>query len=121
MGVVPNLERRDYMQSLAQMNIPSDVKKDIEAIVDALLEKFLPNINRIILFGSYAVGNYQPDSDIDIAVVLNELPDIKQRRLYSQAVSIEKEVDLIFCSNEQLLSNAFVYKRINERGVVLYE
>jgi len=35
---------------------------------------------RIILFGSYAKGNYQEDSDIDIAVVLkdyNNLIDIQ--------------------------------------------
>ena len=30
---------------------------------------------KIILFGSYAKGNYHEDSDIDIAVVLDNIPE----------------------------------------------
>jgi predicted nucleotidyltransferase len=32
-------------------------------------------VNRVILFGSYAKGNPHPDSDIDLAIILKELPD----------------------------------------------
>lgn len=109
------------MTVIDDLKIPIDVKNDIETIINILLRKFEINIEKIILFGSYATGKYQPDSDIDIAVVLKKLPDIKQRRLYSQAVDIERDVDVIFCLNVQLESNDFVYKRINEQGVVLYE
>jgi len=30
-------------------------------------------VDKIILFGSYAKGNYQSDSDIDVAVVVNSV------------------------------------------------
>ncbi|MDR1706157.1 MAG: nucleotidyltransferase domain-containing protein [Clostridiales bacterium] len=104
-----------------ELNVPSDVKNDIDTVVSALLEKFPDNIGKIILFGSYATGKYQPGSDIDIAVVLNELPDAKERRHYKHAVDIERELDLLFCTREQLERNMFVHKWINEQGVVLYE
>ena len=109
-------------KSIEKLEIPIDVKRDIEIVVNILLEKFIDNISKIILFGSYATGKYQPDSDIDISVVLNELPE-KKRRIYKQAIDreMDREIDLLFCSKEQLLSNNFVYNRINEQGIVLYE
>ncbi len=39
-----------------------------------LLQKKYP-VKRMFLFGSYARGNQNPDSDIDLAIILNELPD----------------------------------------------
>ncbi len=108
-------------RKIAELAIPTGAKDDIAFVVDTLLQKFAPNISKVILFGSYATGRYQPDSDIDIAVALNELPGIKERRLYKQAVNLERDIDLVFCSKEQLASNAFVYRHINESGVVLYE
>ena len=109
------------MADLNQYDIPSDVIYDIERTVDILLGKYEANINRIFLFGSYATGKYQPDSDIDIAVVLNELPPLKERLLYKQAVELERDVDLLFCTAVQLAEDVLVYKRINEQGMVLYE
>ena len=76
---------------------------------------------KIILYGGYAKNSYQPDSDIDIAVVLNMLPDYKQRRAYTQSIDLEREVDFLFCSRTQLHSDIMVYKSINKEGVVLYE
>ena len=103
------------------LNIPQDVKNDILTVADTLLEKFSSNISKIILFGSYATCKYQPDSDIDLAVVLNQMPDIKDRRLYKQAIDMEREIDLLFCTKEQLASDALVYKWVNQEGVVVYE
>ncbi len=109
------------MLSITDLDIPLDVKNDIRMVVNTLLEKFSFNINKTILFGSFAIEKYQPDSDIDIMVALNVLPDIKQRRLYKQAVDIDRDIDLLFCTKEQLVSNVFAYRHINEKGVVLYE
>jgi uncharacterized protein len=32
-------------------------------------------VKRMFLFGSYARGNQHTDSDIDLAIIMNELPD----------------------------------------------
>jgi predicted nucleotidyltransferase len=42
--------------------------KDIQALADRIVEQFNPE--RIILFGSYAIGTAGPDSDVDLLVVL---------------------------------------------------
>lgn len=109
------------IRSVIELDIPVEVKSDIEMIINTLLRKFSHNINKILLFGSYATGTYQPDSDIDIVTVLNEFPDIRQRRMYKQAVDIDRDVDLIFCSKEQFSSGISIYRHINEKGVILYE
>ncbi|MHC4442246.1 MAG: nucleotidyltransferase domain-containing protein [Planctomycetota bacterium] len=42
--------------------------KDIQALADSIAKQFNPE--RIILFGSYATGSADPDSDVDLLVVL---------------------------------------------------
>ena len=43
-------------------------RKDIEELTDRIVSLFHPE--RIILFGSYAYGNPQPDSDVDLLVLI---------------------------------------------------
>lgn len=51
--------------------------KTIEKIVEEYSEKVLKayDVRYIILFGSYQKGNFHEDSDIDIAVVVDEFGD----------------------------------------------
>ncbi len=39
-----------------------------------LLQRKYP-VTKMFLYGSYARGNHHPDSDIDLAIILNEMPD----------------------------------------------
>ena len=52
-----------------------DQKKAIEIVNQYLIylrkQKF--NIQRAYIFGSYAKGNYHPESDIDLAIVLKDV------------------------------------------------
>ena len=102
--------------------LPADIKADIELAVNALHNELGENILKIILFGSCAKGTYQPDSDIDLAVVLADMSDPKKLLRCKRIIELDRrEVDFLFCSEDQLVSNKFVYKWINEHGVVLYE
>ena len=49
----------------------SEITPIIERYIERILERFSPL--QIILFGSYAKGCANLDSDIDIAVVVNEI------------------------------------------------
>ncbi|MCX6245854.1 MAG: nucleotidyltransferase domain-containing protein [Bacteroidetes bacterium] len=40
-----------------------------------LLQEKNYQVKRMFLYGSYARGNQNPDSDIDLAIILNDLPD----------------------------------------------
>ena len=69
------------------------------------------NPYKIILFGSYANGNFTKDSDIDILVVLNkdEVPKTFKEKMYNKVLvrnmilSLSKEVpiDLLVYSKKE--------------------
>ena len=40
------------------------------------LKKSMPGIKKVFLFGSYAKGTFGEDSDMDIAIVFEKVPDI---------------------------------------------
>lgn len=56
---------------------PTDIKQQIDEISRRIIENINPE--KIILFGSYAKGNYNEDSDLDLIIVKeSDLP--KQKR-----------------------------------------
>lgn len=54
-----------------------DQKRAPDAVVKYadFLKKKLPGVKKVILFGSHAKGTSGKDSDMDIAVVFDKLPD----------------------------------------------
>ncbi|MBI3760865.1 MAG: nucleotidyltransferase domain-containing protein [Chloroflexi bacterium] len=97
----------------------------IQAIADRIAEKFKPD--KIILFGSYAYGDPQPWSDVDLLVVMETtLTPNKQRRAISRALAPKPfPMDVVIRSSRELeeripLGDWFL-KEIVERGKVLYE
>lgn len=46
------------------------IKKAIDLFLTRLPEALLPPISRVLLYGSYARGDFRADSDVDLAVVL---------------------------------------------------
>ena len=108
--------------NLLELNLPDNFKNDVAEATDILLSKYGGQIKKVILFGSFATGEYQPDSDIDLCIVLDELPPKKERMSYKHAVQLDnREVDLLYCTKDQLDSNILVYRWINEEGIVIYE
>lgn len=63
-----------------------DYRPLIPRMVETIVEKFHPL--KVILFGSYARGDFGPDSDVDFMVVLpeSEIPDENARE--------ERDLDL---------------------------
>ena len=104
-------------------NFPEIIKNDISGIVENFSHsQFSDNIKKIILFGSFANQKYQPDSDIDIAVVVKNKPEKNQLADYYLITdNIRRDTDLLFCTEEQLLSGKYVYSEIQREGVIIYE
>ena len=102
---------------------PKIIKDDIKSLVGSFVgSRFSSNIKKIILFGSFANGNHQPDSDMDIAVVVGSKPEKEQlAEYYLIADNIKRDADLLFCTEEQLLSGKYVYSEILREGIVVYE
>ena len=103
--------------------LPEIIQNDIDNIIENFSHsQFADNIKKIILFGSFANKKYQPDSDIDIAVVVKNKPEKKQLADYYLVTdNIQRSTDLLFCTEEQLLSGKYVYAEILREGVIVYE
>jgi predicted nucleotidyltransferase len=102
---------------------PEIIKDDIDDIIKSFLKSdFADNVKKIILFGSFANNKYQPDSDIDIAVVVKRKPEKSQMSDYYLITdNIQRNTDLLFCTEDQLLSGRYVYSEILREGVTVYE
>jgi len=105
---------------------------DIESIKVEIVERLkLLNPNKIILFGSYAYGTPNKDSDIDLFLLKDDLK-IEDTRHYERE-AIKRLMDLIFkyqigfdvlSSPTKYIENRedYFYKiDILEKGKVLYE
>jgi len=77
-------------------------------------------VDKIVLFGSRARGDYSPVSDYDIAIFENHLSTLDKARLRDQVDEIEtlKKIDIIFVQEnftDELMES------IKRDGVILYE
>ncbi len=101
------------------VQIPAKIKSIINSYLRALDSNSIP-IKEAILFGSYARGNYQEWSDIDIALVSdifegNRINDKDKIRKVTLSISCEIEVTP-FSPEDFTLQNPFV-KEIIETGI----
>lgn len=103
------------------VQIPTKINKTITNYLKELKKNNIP-IKEAILFGSYATGNYQKWSDIDIALVSDifagdRIDDKDKIRSITLSVSSEIEV-MPFSPKDFNLQNPFV-KEILKTGVKL--
>lgn len=59
---------------MVKKRIPEKIKKNIGNYVDLLKEKNFP-FDKVFLFGSYALGKANKDSDIDLCVISSKFKD----------------------------------------------
>jgi predicted nucleotidyltransferase len=99
---------------------PERMLEAIDRIVKAA------NPARVIAFGSWARGEQTPDSDLDLAVVLDdESTPTGPGSLYSVVSGIRMSIDILTVSLERYeefsVSPNSVHGDIKREGVVLYE
>ena len=107
-------------------------KKKIKEIVEylkILLQKRGLEINKIILFGSYAKGNYKKDSDIDIVIISKSF---RRKGIFERAEmlgNLEWELidkylfpfDIITMSPEDFNRGVSLVSQYARDGEVIYE
>lgn len=87
--------------------------KDIKRYCDAIAAAFKPR--RIILFGSYAYGKPNDDSDVDVLVVMPK----SHRARHDTAVKIRLEVDAEFPVDVLVRSEAEVERRVRQKDLFM--
>ncbi len=98
--------------------------QEIQNFASRIVEHFEPE--RIVLFGSYARGDFVPDSDVDMLVVLPF--EGKNWRVASEIRKRARPsfpLDLLVRTpeqlNEQVTKGAKFWQEIMQQGKVLYE
>jgi len=101
-----------------------DISKEIRSITKQIIEKYKPD--RIILFGSAARGELEPDSDADFLIIKKETPHYGADRIrqLSQLIDRNIPVDLLIYRPEELeqrlqMGDPFL-KTIIKEGKILY-
>jgi predicted nucleotidyltransferase len=103
-----------------------DIQKQINTIRDIIV-KTIP-VERIYLFGSYAYGLPNADSDLDIYVTMNDdtpYRNIEAMKMVARAIHGHKSMsaDIVVCKQSQFnnrLSIPTLEKEVSQRGVRIY-
>lgn len=56
-------------------HIPESMRQLLEQYVKEIQKIYGSHLNRVILYGSYARGDFRPDSDVDVMILL-DLDDV---------------------------------------------
>lgn len=113
------------------MNEKPDWNNITAETVEAILKLLKDDVYKIILYGSYARGDFTKESDIDIMILLNcskeEVQKYrKQVSLLSSRIGLKKdaEVSLILRDKETFEQGQKIlpfYQNVAGEGVILYE
>ncbi len=110
-------------------------KDEIETIMQELIEKVKPifgdKLKKVILYGSYARGDYDAESDVDVMLLVDE--DDENLRTYRKPIrKVESEIDfkydVLLCGivqNQdkfyQYINDIPFYSNVYKEGIVLYD
>ena len=101
-------------------------RETVQQMANRIAERFHPR--RIVLFGSYARGEATEHSDVDLLIVVRDLPLRGKRSapiIRMLAEEYHVPVDVIVRSEATLTEWKDVYgtfsNRVSEEGIVLYE
>jgi predicted nucleotidyltransferase len=106
-------------------SVPPEIRAKIDEMVRRIVESFHPE--KIILFGSYARGDTNVDSDVDLLVVLRGISSKRDERIRIRialrGLGIAK--DVVVATPEEFeahknLVGTIIYPAFHE-GKVLYE
>ena len=111
--------------------MPQNIQNVLQQYVQEIIKIYGSHLKRIILYGSYARGDFREDSDVDIMILL-DLTDIESKAYFDQLINItfdfnmEYGVDIkpIAKSSEHFWKwvNTYpFYTNISKEGVMLYD
>ena len=102
------------------------IKDELDTLKDLII-KTIP-VGKIFLFGSYADGKQDADSDLDIYVVMSDKADIKEidaMKLIRKAIRDKKTmpVDIVVGKEKKFnrrKSSITIESQIEKNGILIY-
>lgn len=110
-------------------------QNEINIIMNELIEKITPifgdKLKKVILYGSYARGDYDAESDVDVMFLVDKEEE-ELRKYVDKVISLETEIGLqydVFISPLLQSYAKFLkylpvipfYQNIEKEGIVIYE
>ena len=95
--------------------MPQKMNGLLQAYISEIKKIYGTHLSKIILYGSYARGDFRPDSDVDIMILL-DLSDLDLKK-YSKELSY---MTYDFSHFKKWVVNYPFYENVNKEGVVLY-
>ena len=102
----------------------------IKQYVEKIKKIYGSHVKQIILYGSYARGDFRPDSDVDI-MILVDISDLELKS-YGEQLSymtydfnLDNDIDIKPIAKSEELFNKWVvnypfYSNVHKEGVILY-
>lgn len=99
----------------------NEIKNNIITFYNII--KNIYTVKKVILFGSYAKGNFNKDSDIDIGVVIENVNNIDRVEItsnlfhYSRKIDVDIEPKCIFYDEYNNCDKASILYEIKKTGI----
>jgi len=111
---------------------PAELKHILDKLIQNVIPIFGSKLKRVILFGSYARGDYDEESDIDVMFLIDDEAKTlqsKYRKPVQRVISaINWDYDVLLCSilqNEQdfyaVVEDIPFYHHVEKEGITIYE
>ena len=111
--------------------MPVTIKMLLDQYTEILRKVYGSHLKTVILYGSYARGDFRPDSDVDIMILL-DMSDL-ELKAYAQQLSymtydfnMDNDLDIKPIAKSEThfkkwIVNYPFYSNVHKEGVVLYE
>ena len=118
------------MEPREKYQMPVQIKEVMDRYIKIMKEIYGIHLKKIILYGSYARGDFREDSDVDVMILvdLNDEEIRMRRRLLSDATfdfSYDDEVEIMPIVKNldffyRWIGASPFYNNVNNEGVELY-
>ena len=105
----------------------TEIKQVLDELRDALQDMLGANLVEVRLFGSRARGDAEPDSDVDVMVLVKERSLDLEEQIIGEATEISLEHELLIIplvwslesreKNREL--NTLIYRNIINEGIIV--